>query len=111
MKNRKTAKKVIKKGTALRGGFTLVETMLAVFIFTLSMALLSSIFASFMKNYSVVKKNQKNLENAQYALNLMQKTIRTSVLANTGAQGKIDFDAEGKMLKMYDESQSKCQLR
>jgi len=59
-------------------GFSLIETLIAVLIFSLLMVVIVGIFANLLKNYAVTKKTQINIENAQYAMNSMAKTIRTS---------------------------------
>jgi prepilin-type N-terminal cleavage/methylation domain-containing protein len=64
-------------------GFTLIEVLVAILVFTIVMAMLSGSFSSFLKNYANQKKIQKDIENAQYAMNLMSKTLRTSYLSTT----------------------------
>lgn len=105
----------------MRKGFTLVETLIAIFIFSLIMTMISGIFADFMKNYFVQRENQKNVENAIYILSLMEKTIRTSVVYtkssatvnNINTDGTVvpvlDFKVnDGNRLMLYDNSQLKC---
>jgi len=64
-------------------GFSLIEVLVAMFIFLLAISLLIGGFSSFFKNYIVAKKIQKDVENAQYAMNFMAKTLRTSALITT----------------------------
>lgn len=85
-------------------GFSLVEVIISVFIFSLAMVLLTGSFASFFKNYANQKKLQKNFENAQYVTNLMAKTIRTSHILNSSGT----FSLRNNNLNIYDYSQGKC---
>lgn len=91
-------------------GFTLVETLVAVFVFSLAITMLAGTFSSFLKNYAEAKKAKKNVENAQYAMNLMAKTIRTSFIDSVSA-GFLNLDSASgtyKPLDVYDYSQGKC---
>ena len=88
------------KSSQKRKGFSLIEILVSIFIFVLAIAMLTGSFSSFLKNYSNAKKIQKDVENAQYAMNLMAKTIRTS---------EVDpVSASASSLKTYDYSQGKC---
>jgi len=59
-------------------GFSLLEVMISIFIFSIMMVSVSMTFASLFKNYKNTKKIQQNLENAQFAMNTMAKSLRTS---------------------------------
>lgn len=67
-------------------GFSLIETLIAVFIFSLVMTMLIQIFVGFLKNYTKSRTTQRDIENVQYAMNLMAKTIRTSDVPNFSGQ-------------------------
>ena len=82
-------------------GFTLLEALIAVLIFSLAMVMISGVFANLLKNYTKAKKTQKNIENAQYAMNLMAKTIRTSEIKSVASGSMTDF-------YVLDYSQNKC---
>jgi prepilin-type N-terminal cleavage/methylation domain-containing protein len=86
---------IIKKN---KRGFTLLEVMVAVSIFALLMAASSTIFANAFKAYRNARAIQKDLENAQYTMNLMAKTIRTSSVMSLGSDN----------IDIYDYSQDKC---
>lgn len=75
----------------------MIEALVAIFIFSLATAMLAGAFSSFFKNYTNSKKIQRDIENAQYAMNLMAKTLRTSSLVTTSFP-----------LETFDFSQSKC---
>lgn len=104
-------KKVFQKITinVSKKGFTLVETLVSMFIFLLMMLLLSGSFSNFLKEFATSKKEQKMLENSQYTLSLMEKTIRTSVVSTASGTNYLNFDGvDGKKIKLFDNSQSKC---
>ncbi|EKD58524.1 MAG: hypothetical protein ACD_56C00110G0017 [uncultured bacterium] len=100
---------ILKKKKSLnRKGFSLPETLVAILIFSIVMTMLSGSFASFLKVHIAEKNNQKALEGAQYALNLMEKTIRTSVLSTTNGSTLVFAGADQGKIKLFDNSQSKC---
>jgi prepilin-type N-terminal cleavage/methylation domain-containing protein len=79
-------------------GFTLVEVIVAMFIFVLVMSSSTVVFAKIFKSYGDAKDIQDSVEDAQYAMNLMAKTFRTSsvVASNPG------------IIIFFDHSQDKC---
>lgn len=79
-------------------GFTLVEVIVAMFVFVLVMTSASVTFARAFEAYQDAKDIQKNMEDAQYAMNIMAKTFRTSSVV-----GFSDYTVE-----VYDYSQEKC---
>ena len=80
-------------------GFSLVEILIAIFVFSITMVMLTGSFAGFYKNYLNAKRMQKNIENAQYVMNSMAKIIRTS---------KVDASTTSFPLDIYDYSQGRC---
>lgn len=87
-----------------RRGFSLIETLIAIFVFSLAMAMVVGAFSSFYKTYVNSKKIQRDVESAQYAMNLMAKTLRTSSVVAVNASpmtAATTFD-------FYDYSQSSC---
>lgn len=74
-------------GIAKCKGFSLAETLIAIFIFSLAVTMLSGSFSSFLKNYSDAKQLQKNMESAQYGMNLFAKTMRTSKIVSYWLDG------------------------
>lgn len=94
-------------------GFSLVEVIVAMAISSIALTMLLGSFAGFFQQYSVAKKNQKTIEDARYALALMSKTIRTSVVSTASGTSTIAFATTGvagdnNMIKLYDNSQSRC---
>lgn len=114
----------IKRRTSTRG-FTLVEMIIAVFIFLMVILALVTLFAAQMRAYIHARSGQKDLENAQFALNYLGKSLRTATLV--GVEGRslqgmqiqnalsndywnfsMAMNAEGKSLVFYDFSQDLC---
>lgn len=83
-------------------GFTLIELLIAMLIFSLVIVIIAGVFSSFLKNYAETKKVQKNVENAEYVMNLMAKTIRTSEVTTTPA------GIFPNSFMVFDYSQAKC---
>lgn len=96
----KNAKKY--KNRILVRGFTFMEVMIAVFIFALVFSMVAMIFSKMIKNYTRTKDIQRDMESAQQAMNLMAKTIRTSVIDSTDKSGNATS------INLYDYSQNKC---
>lgn len=61
-------------------GLTLMEVMVAIFIFSLMMVAVVQIFSNSTSGYRNAVKIQRNLEEAQYAINQIMKTLRTSTI-------------------------------
>lgn len=69
-------------------GFTLLELLIGMFIFSMIMIAIASIFSSSVYGYRGAKNIQQNLENAQYAISYISKTMRTATLiAYTNGSG------------------------
>lgn len=96
---------IVKQKNKTKKGFSLLETLIAILVFSLAMVMLVGVFSNFLKNYAKVKKTQKNIENAQYTMNLMAKTIRTSEIASS--IGPDVWDAATN-LDLFNYSQGKC---
>lgn len=93
----------MKKRQTTKSGFSLVESMIAVFIFSLVAIMLTGVFSGFLKSYKSAKKAQRSAESAQYAINLMAKSIRSS----TFAPG-VTFGPMNQVMRMFDKSRSQC---
>ncbi len=79
-------------------GFSFLEIMISIFIFSLMMTTISITFASLFENYRNSRAIQMNLENAQFIINTMAKSLRTSsVLSSTASS-----------IKFYNYSDSNC---
>lgn len=85
-----------------KAGFSFIEVIVATFIFVLMMTAVAMTFSSLFSGYKSAKTIQKNLENAQYAMNLMAKSLRTSSVVFPVSDGNSET------VKFYDYSQKKC---
>lgn len=105
----------------LRKGFTLVEMIIAVFIFLMVILALVTIFAAQMRAYKHARSAQVDLENAQFALNYLGKTLRTATLVGKGVTPLTSLEkpsnnaddygsiaVEDEPLILYDFSQDLC---
>lgn len=81
-------------------GFTLVEVLVAMFIFTIAMVAISEIFVSFIRSYRTARVMQKDLQDAQQASNYISKTLRTSTV--------MSGSEDSSVIVIYDYSQGKC---
>jgi Tfp pilus assembly protein PilW len=99
---KKKLKKIKKNYLQKKKGFTLVETLVAMLLFTLIVVMVSGVFMTFLKNYVVVRNLQRSTESAQFAMNLMAKTIRTSQVAN------LIQERGATQLDLFDFSQNVC---
>ncbi len=100
----KKIKKIKKTYLQKKSGFTLVETLIAMLLFTLVVVMISGVFMTFLKNYATTRNIQRSTESAQFAMNLMAKTIRTSQVSP-----QTDPAAAGQsFIQLYDFSQGQC---
>lgn len=82
-------------------GFTLVEILVALFVFVILMAAVSQIFAATFTGYRNARTVQKDLQNAQYLLNSMAKMLRTSTVVSAEASST-------DRVKFFEYSQDVC---
>jgi prepilin-type N-terminal cleavage/methylation domain-containing protein len=75
-----------------RKGFTMVEVIVAIVVFVIVMAGSAGVFASSFKSYKSAKNVNENMKNAQFAMNLMSKTFRTSSVKQATSTTVIVFD-------------------
>ncbi len=84
-------------------GFTLIEVMASLFVFSIMMAAVSQTFVTAFSGFRATKVVERDLENAQYAINLLGKELRTSSVVNpTGSLQSSLF------VQFFDHSQAKC---
>ncbi len=88
-------------------GFTFLEVIVAVFIFSIIMLAVANIFSSSASGYKKAKAAQKNIEAAQAVVNFMVKSLRTSSVVKCGG---ADCLAGGMYtsIRIFDYSQTKC---
>ncbi len=92
--------KMKKQNLKSKKGFTLLEVIVALFVFSLVIASSTVVFANMFKGVSSARQIQQNLDNIQHTMNLMAKTFRTSTVVS-GSGTTTD-------LTVYDYSQGKC---
>lgn len=81
-------------------GFTLMELLAALFIFSIIMMATAQIFSTAYSGYRLTRLVQRDLENTQYVLNALAKSLRTStVVSASGNQQGVQF---------FDYSQDRC---
>lgn len=83
-------------------GFTLIEVLVSLFVFVIIMTAVTNTFTSGFSSYKNTKIAQKNVEDAQFALNLMAKELRTSTVVSSGST------VPQPVITFYDYSQSLC---
>lgn len=76
-----------------------MEVIVAMFIFAIMMMATTAFFGKSMFSYRSARAIQKDLESAQFAMNLMAKSLRTSTVFDSG---KILY------VKIFNYSQNKC---
>lgn len=86
-----------------KNGFTLIELMVAMFVFALVMVTVSMVFVNFFNAYKKIRVAQSNAESVQYALNLMAKTLRTSSIISPSSA-----NSTSPVIVTYDYSQGVC---
>ncbi len=86
-------------------GLTLIEVLVSLFIFSIMMAATAEIFTKAFSGYRNTRAIQRDVENAQYALNLISKELRTSTVV---APLTGPFPKPSDFVKFYDHSQGRC---
>lgn len=81
-------------------GFTLIEVLISLFIFSIVMTAAMQIFASAYSGYRVTRLVERDIENAQFAMNALAKSLRTSSV--------VSGDGTVQALQFFDHSQNKC---
>lgn len=84
-------------------GFTLLEVLVSLFVFSLTLIATTEIFTSAYSGYRMTRNVQNDLENAQFAINSMAKALRSSSVV---APSSPDLDSS--FVQFYDHSQGKC---
>ena len=86
-------------------GFTLPELLVSLFVFSIAIVAATQTFTSAYAGYRMTRVVQHDLENAQFAMNILAKTLRTSSVVSP-ATGP--FPRQSSFIKFYDHSQEKC---
>lgn len=83
-------------------GFSLLEVLLATFIFSIVMVGVTSYFVSIAAANQNTKRLQQNLEDIRFAMSRVAKVFRTSVVVSPTSSQDV---AE---IRVFDYSQSQC---
>lgn len=83
-------------------GFTLIEVVVAIGIFVIIASASSAAFTAMFGAYRGARNLNENLKNSQHAMNLINKTLRTSTVISPSADG------ESSTVTVYDFSQGEC---
>lgn len=94
MKNQEQKKMTMK-------GFTLIEMIIAMAILVVMSTAIAGTFASGFSTYGTSRELQRNLETAQYAMNTLEKYLRTSTIIS-------DPGTNVKSMTFYDYSSQRC---
>ncbi|MDO8240728.1 MAG: prepilin-type N-terminal cleavage/methylation domain-containing protein [Candidatus Moranbacteria bacterium] len=108
----------MKSGTNLKSkykGFSLMEMIVAIFVFSLLMTTMVSTFVSVVSVRKKARMLQQDTENARFAIEQMSKTLRTSTVLNpidrTPVQNLQFFDYSRNSCLEYNFSSPKLQSR
>lgn len=91
-------------------GFSLVELLVVVFMSSLILVAITGLFMYIFGSYRSIRTMQKDVENAQFALNTMSKTLRTStVMQPTGSTATEEGSVQSAAtIYAYDYSTQRC---
>lgn len=78
-------------------GFTLLEVLVSLFIFSIVMMATAQIFGTAYSGYRMTRLVQRDIENAQFAMNVLAKTLRTSTV--------VSASGSRQLVKFFDYSQ------
>lgn len=91
-----------KASLSARQGFTLIEVVAALAVFTIIMMAVIQIFGTGFKAYRQTRELQRTLESAQFATNIMAKELRTSSIVGSFSDGV------STRVAFFDYSQNRC---
>lgn len=87
------------KQASTQSGFTLFEVMISIFMFSVIMVAASNIFAQSVQSYRYARASQQTMEDMQFAMNRVAKSLRTSSVQSVGTGGQniviYDYSREG----------------
>lgn len=82
-------------------GFTLIEMIIAIGVFSVMSVAIAGAFTSGFSSYSDTRELQRNVETAQYALNTLEKLLRTSTVVSAAGTNV-------QAITFYDYSSARC---
>lgn len=83
-------------------GFSLLEVLLATFIFFIIMVGVTSYFVSITVSNQNAKRLQQNLEDIRFSMSRVAKVLRTSVVISPTSNQRVNG------IRVFDYSQSRC---
>jgi prepilin-type N-terminal cleavage/methylation domain-containing protein len=89
------------QGQKKKNGFTLIEMIISMTMLVIMSTALAGTFSSGFSTYGSSRELQRNLETAQYALNTLEKLLRTSTLVET-------LDGSRQSIIFYEYSSGNC---
>jgi prepilin-type N-terminal cleavage/methylation domain-containing protein len=90
---------VVDKKKTNKKGFSLIEVLIAMFVFAIMTLVVMGTFFDMIKSRSRVLAIQQDVEDARYGMELMAKTLRMSSVFSISSGGSIEF---------YDYSRAAC---
>ena len=84
-------------------GFSLIEVMVSLFIFSLVMIAASQIFTRAFAGHRYARNLQRDIENAQYLSGILSKELRTSTIVDPNG-----FTQNSQLVQFYEHSQGLC---
>ncbi len=90
-----------------KSGFTLIELMVAVFIFSLMLVAIVSVFASAVTAYSKARAMKSLKENAEFAISSMAKDVRMGRILDTDSSCVGTGNAKKCFMIKRNRSQAK----
>lgn len=82
-------------------GFTLIEMIIAIGTFSVMSVAIAGSFSSGFSSYRDTRELQRNVETAQYALNTLEKLLRTSTVVSPAGTNL-------QSITFYEYSSSRC---
>ncbi|MDP1884729.1 MAG: prepilin-type N-terminal cleavage/methylation domain-containing protein [Candidatus Moranbacteria bacterium] len=95
----------LKNGKNKYKGFSLMEMVVAIFVFSLVMTTATAVFVKVAGARKKVKAIQKDVEDARFAMEQMAKTLRTSTIMYVKPLAGVSHSQD---IQVYDNSQGRC---
>ncbi|MEI6650700.1 MAG: prepilin-type N-terminal cleavage/methylation domain-containing protein [Candidatus Moraniibacteriota bacterium] len=92
-----------KKKTSILKGFTLIEMIVSMGVFVIMASVISVSFSSGFSSYKNSRDLQKDIESAQYGMNAMAKSLRTSTIIDP-----FSTTDQAQYVIFYDYSATRC---
>ena len=102
----KTSDKKIQRGHYRESGYTLIELMVAIGIFSIVVAMTSAMFVTSLRGQEKAYTSQNVSDSARYAMEMMSREIRMGTGFSSGAADSIQFTStmphrDGQTVKFW----------